>query len=77
MEKEKLWLIEYYTLEPGTSRGGWDIKHAWVMAETKAVAKEKLSGNRSDFDCIITIEEQAERFPLSYGSSIDDSIFIK
>lgn len=62
---KNLYLIEFYTNRPGHVNDGWGINFAWVFAADKdeAIIKlRKLQGPR--FDCVITIEQQAEITPL-------------
>lgn len=72
---EKLYLVEYYTLEPGTNNGGWEIRFAWVSANSYKEAKEKMK-RVPEFDEIITISEQGSRVVLPYPNKIDTSIFV-
>lgn len=49
---KQLYLIEYYTRCPITGEGGWDIRFAWVYADTNAEAREKVKAAPL-FDCVI------------------------
>lgn len=61
-----LYLIKFYTTNPETGEGGWDINLAWVYAKTKAEAKAKLATHQgSRFDCVIYCEEHSEIVPLA------------
>ena len=64
--KNRLYLIEFYTRNPLTGEGGWDINFAWVYAQNARDAKVKLLRNqRNRFDEVITCEEQSEIVPLA------------
>ena len=61
-----LFLVEFYTRNPKTGEGGWDINFAWVYAADRAEAIAKLQANQgSRFDCVITCGQQCEIFPLA------------
>ena len=77
MERIKeLYLIEYYAKNPTTGEAGWSIEFAWVSAANKTEAKAKMS-KLANFDEIITINQQSERFSLAYHEKIDTSIYIE
>lgn len=60
-----LYLIEFYTVNPETGEGGWEINFAWVFALNAEQAKRKLRNNQGNrFDEVITCEQQAEIVPL-------------
>ncbi len=64
--KQSLWLIEFYTNNLSTNKHGWEINFAWVYAVDAYQAVSKLKINQGErFDCLITIEEQAEITPLT------------
>ena len=56
---DELYLIEYYTKNPVTGEGGWDIRFAWVYAKTNQEAREKVK-TVPLFDEVITCGRQAQ-----------------
>jgi hypothetical protein len=64
MAKKRLWLIEYYRINPITGEKGWDIHFAWVNADIAMNAEAKLKAQDIRFDCVISCSEQAEITPL-------------
>lgn len=64
-KKTNLYLVEYYRKNPTTGEGGWDIRFAWVKAISKVFAGAKVREADGLFDCVITMSEQSERFPLA------------
>lgn len=59
------YLIEFYTTNPATGEGGWDINFAWIFAPTASEAEAKLKANQgSRMDCVITCTE-AQMSPLA------------
>lgn len=79
--KLNLYLIEYYTKNPATGEGGWDIRFAWVGAENKMIASMKVrrerdnSGRKMEFDVVIDCNEQYGITPL-VGCGTNDIRFI-
>ena len=68
-----LYLVEYYTKNPTTGEGGWEIKFAWVFGKDRATAYRKVACLRL-YDETITMTEQARIVPLSGCSSRHVSI---
>lgn len=63
MERSPLYLVEYYTKGP-EGQGGWDIKFAWLRAESRSSMVDQIVGIDPTFDEIIKADEQAEIFSL-------------
>jgi hypothetical protein len=51
---------EIYTKNPITGQPGWDIQFITIIANSRKEAKELLR-RHPNFDCIITVEFDAER----------------
>jgi len=72
-----LFLIEFYTNNPENGEGGYDINFAWVHAEDKQTATEKLKNNQGKrFDEVIQITEQPEITPLTGDFELNTNLFI-
>lgn len=61
---QNLYLVEYYRKHPGTGETGFEIRFAWIGADSAAEARSKAA-NLVFFDVVIQCEQQAEIFPLS------------
>jgi len=61
---KNLYLVEFYLKNSFTGETGWEIKFAWVGADTLAQARAKVAAVKN-FDCVISADQQAEPFPLS------------
>lgn len=62
---KNLYLIEFYTRNPKTGEGGWDINFAWVYAADAPAAREKLKRKQgARFDVAIQTTQHSEISPL-------------
>lgn len=52
--KQNLYSIQYYTKNPETGKGGWEIKYISVYADSYEEACEKMN-DVPDFDAVILI----------------------
>ena len=59
MNKNNLYLVEYYRMNSETKEPGWEISFAWVQASYKKEVEGKIKTIDRLFDEIITIEEQS------------------
>lgn len=77
---KNLYLIEFYTNNLTTGESGWDINFAWVHADTRNRAFEKLKLSQgARFDCVITCEEHTSIAPLAGNFRVntpDANLFI-
>ncbi len=62
----RLFLVEYYKNDPITGTTGWTIEFAWVYADNKKQAREKVKA-QPHFDCVITCEEAGAICHLHMG----------
>lgn len=77
---KNLYLIEFYTRNPKTGEGGWDINFAWVYAADAREAREKNRVKQgARYSCAIQTTQHSEIFPLGCECRVntkDANLFI-